>query len=924
MKLTEVCIQQAGPRLDADGGDDPLRRSSPPRASASARCPDVDFPTITVSVTLGGRGARGHRERRRRAARGGAGPGRGRASRSPRPRARAAASVTVELDLARDVDLALQDVQAKVAQAQRSLPRDVDPPVISKTNPEDQPIMWVGLSGPFPPPGARRLRALPGQGAAADGRPASARSPMGGYLERNVRIWLDAAAARRARADGRPTSSRALQREHVELPAGRIETEGREVNVRVLGEALDLDDAARASSCATSAGAPGLPRGRRAGRGRLRGRAPHRRASTASRRRVWASASSAARTRSRWRTACAPSSTRSRRRCPRAWSSAINFDSTRFIEESVHEIELELVLAVLLTALVCWLFLGSLSSTLNVVLAIPMSLLGTVAVIYFLGFTLNTFTLLGAVARGRHRRRRRDHGAGEHLPPRRDGQGPGDARRARAPQEITFAALAATLAVVAIFLPVVFMKGVIGKFFLQFGVTLCARGAALLRRGDHARAGALRADPRRPRARSAARLGRGGRPRASTRLERALRARAGARRCARAVLGAASGGAGALRASLLVLLRALPERVRAVAGPEPPHGAAADRGRLRPRRRPTGSSSAAEAFVMQRGPRSSASSRVVGGFGGGGVNTGDHLRHAGAAGASARSTQAEFAARAAQGAQRRSRACAPWCRTSRSRASPRSAASRSSSRCAAPTGSSSSTTSQRADGASCAASGLVVDLDTDYQLGMPELRVAARPRARRRPRRLDRGRRDDAQRARRRRARRQVQRRRAAHRRARCACSPTSARGPRTSRACSVRTGTGELVPLSALVTHRGAPGAAGDHPPRPRARDHGLRQRRARPLAGRGARQASSSSAQDCPVGTRVVLGGASVAFRESMASLLFALFLGILVAYMVLGVAVQLVPAPDHGAHDPAALARGRGVRALDRRQERSTSSA
>src|SRR5574342_902416 len=73
----------------------------------------------------------------------------------------------------------------------------------------------------------------------------------------------------------------------------------------------------------------------------------------------------------------------------------INFDSTRFIEESVHEIQLELVLAVVLTALVCWMFLGSLGSTLNVVLAIPMSLLGTVAVIYFLGFTLNTFTLLG-------------------------------------------------------------------------------------------------------------------------------------------------------------------------------------------------------------------------------------------------------------------------------------------------------------------------------------------------------------------------------------------------------------------------------------------------------------------------------------------------------------------------------------------------
>ena len=60
-------------------------------------------------------------------------------------------SITVELDLSRSVDLALQDVQTKVSQAQRLLPRDADPPVISKQNPEDQPIMWVGLSGPFAP-----------------------------------------------------------------------------------------------------------------------------------------------------------------------------------------------------------------------------------------------------------------------------------------------------------------------------------------------------------------------------------------------------------------------------------------------------------------------------------------------------------------------------------------------------------------------------------------------------------------------------------------------------------------------------------------------------------------------------------------------------------------------------------------------------
>ena len=129
------------------------------------------------------------------------------------------------------------------------------------------------------------------------------------------------------------------------------------------------------------------------------------------------------------------------------------------------------MLAVILTAIVCWLFLGSLSSTLNVLFAIPMSLLGTIAVLYFLRWTLNTFTLLGlSLAVGlvvddavmvmeniyRHAEMGKDK-----VTAAREGT-----------KEITFAALAATIAVIAIFLPVAFMSGVIGKYFLQFGVTL--------------------------------------------------------------------------------------------------------------------------------------------------------------------------------------------------------------------------------------------------------------------------------------------------------------------------------------------------------------------------------------------------------------------------------------------------------------------
>ncbi len=429
--------------------------------------PDVDFPTITVSATWEGaapevvendvveileealvqvEGVRSITSSSRQGS----------------------ASITLEFDLSRDVDLALQDVQTKVSQAQNRLPRDLDPPVIAKTNPEDQPILWLGLSGALPQrvlsdyaryQVKEKLQTIPGVGEIT----------MGGFQERNIRIWLDG-----NRLDERGLTVTdviaALNREHVEMPAGRLETEGREVSVRVLGEAVDLgtlrrlvvkenndspiyledvslvedgfEDLRRVSRVD---GEPAIGLGIRKQRG--------------------ANAVAVAE-------AVRAKMDEIRKTLPAGMKLGINFDSSKFIEESVSEIRFELILSVLLTALLCWFFLGSVSSTLNVVLAIPMSLLGTVAVIYFADFTLNTFTLLAlALAVGivvddaimvlenitRHGEMGKDR-----IRAAREGT-----------KEITFAALAATLAVVAIFSPVVFMEGVIGRFFLQFGITLC-------------------------------------------------------------------------------------------------------------------------------------------------------------------------------------------------------------------------------------------------------------------------------------------------------------------------------------------------------------------------------------------------------------------------------------------------------------------
>jgi hydrophobe/amphiphile efflux-1 (HAE1) family protein len=377
------------------------------------------------------------------------------------------ARVTVEFDMSRNVDVALQDVQARVAQVQRQLPRDVPAPTVSKSNPDDTPILTIGVSGPFSrqllSDVARyqvqeRLQTVPGVG----------QIQANGYVNRNVRVWLDA-----SRMDEKGIAVTdvlgAIQREHVELPGGQLDAGGRQVNVRLMGEALDLSElrkivVRRVNGVAIYLEDVALVEDGFEDRttiARLDGTPVQ--ALGILKQRGTNAVEVAEGVRARI--------DEIQQSLPEGMKIEVLVDTTVFIEESVHEMQIELALALILTALACWFFLGSLSSTINVVLAIPMSLLGTVAVIYFLGFTLNTFTLLGlSLSIGlvvddaimvmenvyRHAEMGKD---------RKQAASDGT-------KEITFAALAATIAIIAIFIPVVFMSGVIGKFFLQFGITL--------------------------------------------------------------------------------------------------------------------------------------------------------------------------------------------------------------------------------------------------------------------------------------------------------------------------------------------------------------------------------------------------------------------------------------------------------------------
>lgn len=376
-------------------------------------------------------------------------------------------SVTVEFMPEKDIDVAFQEVQARVSANMRLLPEDIDPPSISKTNAEDDPIMWVTLTGPR---GQRELSEY-AKNILRDRFltvPDTGDVRMGGYQERSLRIWIDPfkLQSRDLTVDD---VVKAVQREHIELPAGRMEGSLRESNVKIEGEALNLDQWNRLRLAERDGAAvylgevavieDGMEDIRRISRvdgipaqglGIIKQRG--------------ANAVQVA-------DDCRKRIAELNPTLPKGMQLDVRYDQTAFIKEAYEETRFTLILSVLLTALVCWLFLGSISSTFNVILAIPVSVFGTFAVVYFCGFTLNLFTLLaltlsiGLVVDDaimvleniyRHAEMGHEKKAAARL----------------GAEQIQFAALCATMALVAIFLPVIFMPGKIGKYFLQFGVVL--------------------------------------------------------------------------------------------------------------------------------------------------------------------------------------------------------------------------------------------------------------------------------------------------------------------------------------------------------------------------------------------------------------------------------------------------------------------
>ncbi len=376
--------------------------------------------------------------------------------------------VRVQLNLGVDVLAAQQDVQAKIARIRRSLPPNVDEPVVRHFDPNDSPIMSIAVQSPSRPIReltdlateaiSQRLEAVPGVAAVN----------LSGGEQRTIRIQLDPTAMR-SYGITPPDVMTALQNENQEVPAGRIDKDATETLVRIRGRIVDPKSFG-AIVVAVRGGAPVHLRDLGTV---IDGSADKRTAALLDGQSTVAldiqkiAGSNTVQVADSVHAAIAdladivPSDVR---------LTVIRDDSQR-IRASLSDVQLNILLGAILTIAIVYLFLNSWRSTIITGLTLPVSVISAFFVMWLFNFTVNTMTLLAlSLAIGlliddaivvRENIVRHVQMGKDHVKASMEGT-----------DEIGMAVISTTLAVMAVFVPVAFMGGIIGKIFFQFGVTV--------------------------------------------------------------------------------------------------------------------------------------------------------------------------------------------------------------------------------------------------------------------------------------------------------------------------------------------------------------------------------------------------------------------------------------------------------------------
>ena len=376
--------------------------------------------------------------------------------------------VRLTFHLGVDVMAAQQEVQAKVARIRRSLPEDIEEPIILRFDPNDRPIMSIGLQS-----GDRPIRELTDLAEEVIATRFEAVSGVGGVnvlggAAREIQVELDPNAMR-AYGISPAQVVTALQRENREVPAGRIERGASERLVRITGRITDP----RAFADVVVAVRNGTPirvsdigsvvdgTAQRRSAARLNGD------EAVSVEVLKISGSNTVEVADGVRAVVSELENQ----LPPDVRLTIIRDDSKSIRDALHDVELTIVLGALLTVMIIYLFLNSWRSTVITGLTLPVSIISSFFAMWMFGFTLNTMTLLAlSLAIGlliddaivvRENIVRHIEMGKDHIRASKEGT-----------DEIGLAVFATTLAVIAVFIPVAFMGGMIGRIFFEFGVTV--------------------------------------------------------------------------------------------------------------------------------------------------------------------------------------------------------------------------------------------------------------------------------------------------------------------------------------------------------------------------------------------------------------------------------------------------------------------
>ncbi|MCP1677030.1 multidrug efflux pump [Natronocella acetinitrilica] len=380
------------------------------------------------------------------------------------------AETTIEFNLSRDIDNAANDVRDAINRVGANLPTDADPPVVTKTEADARPMMWLAMT-------SDRLtaaemtdlaeRQLVDRLSVLEG---VSQIRIGGERRYAMRLWLnrEAMAARGVTVEDIENT---LRRNNLELPAGQVESVTRTLNVRA-DSRLNTPDEFERLVIRREGDVPirigdiaSVMRGVEDDRAILRNNGRNAiglgiiRQSQANIIEV----SDLVRTEL---DAIRPS-------LPEGVEIAEAYNQSVFISESIKEVLITLSIAVGLVVLVIFIFLRSVRATLVPAVTIPVAVIGAFSVMAPLGFSVNVLTLLAlvlaiglvvddAIVMLENIQRRVDEGEPRLL------------AAYRGSKQVGFAIVATTVTLIAVFVPIAFMEGNVGRLFTEFGFVLAA------------------------------------------------------------------------------------------------------------------------------------------------------------------------------------------------------------------------------------------------------------------------------------------------------------------------------------------------------------------------------------------------------------------------------------------------------------------